>query len=62
MFLENGTDIDFLNQLDVDIINLNLKKIFLKNKGFFSRLLYFKVFFLSFIPLLKYLKIKNQII
>ena len=29
--------IDFLNQLDVDIINLNLKKNlpFLKNKGFF---------------------------
>lgn len=54
--------IDFLNQLDVDIINLNLKKNlpFLKNKGFFfSRLFYFKVFFLSFIPLLKILKNKK---
>ena len=54
--------IDFLNQLDVDIINLNLKKNlpFLKNKGFFfSRLFYFKVFFLSFIPLFKILKNKK---
>ena len=56
---------DFLNEIDVNIINLNLKKTLplVKNKGFiFSRLFYFKVFFFSFIPLLTILKNKNLII
>ena len=53
---------DFLDKIKVNIINLNLKKelpIF-KNRGFiFSRLFYFKVFFLCFIPLFKILKNKK---
>ena len=53
---------DFLDKIKVNIINLNLKKELpiLKNRGFiFSRLFYFKVFFLCFIPLFKILKNKK---
>lgn len=53
---------DLLDEINVNIINLNLNKelpIF-KNRGFiFSRLFYFKVFFLAFIPLFKILKNKK---
>ncbi len=43
----------------INVIDLNISKNipFFKKKGFmFSRLLYFKVFFLSFVPLIKILK------
>ena len=53
---------DFFGKINVNIINLNLKKDlpFFKNKGFiFSRLFYFKVFFMCFFPLLKILKNKK---
>jgi len=54
--------LDSLEEIGVKFINLNIKKDlpFVKKKGFiFSRLFYLKVFFLSFIPLLRILKIKK---
>jgi glycosyltransferase involved in cell wall biosynthesis len=51
-----------LKKLNIEVINFGInKKIpFLKNKGFlFSRILYLKIFLLSFIPLLKILRNKK---
>ena len=51
-----------LKKLNIEIINIGINKNipFLKKKGFlFSRILYFKIFFLSFIPLLKILRSKK---
>ncbi len=53
---------DFLGKINVNIVNLNLKKglPLFKNNGFiFSRIFYFKIFFLCFIPLFKILKNKK---
>ncbi len=51
-----------LKKSNIEVINLGInKKIpFLKKKGFlFSRILYLKIFFLSFVPLLKILRDKK---
>ncbi len=51
--------LDNLKKLGVEVINLGINKEipFFKKKGFFfSRLIYFKIFFLGFFPLLKILK------
>ena len=51
-----------LKKLNIEVINLRInKKIpFLKKKGFlFSRILYLKIFFMSFIPLLGVLRTKK---
>ena len=63
MSLVNGTNTKiFLDEINVNIINLNLNKelpIF-KNRGFiFSRLFYFKVFFWPLSLYLRYLRIKK---
>ena len=59
VFGEWNLYLDLLNKLDVEVINLGIsnKISIINQKGFiFSRLLYFKIFFLSFYPLLKILK------
>jgi glycosyltransferase involved in cell wall biosynthesis len=50
-----------LKKLNVEVINIGIKKKgLLKKKGFiFSRILYLKIFFLSFFPLLKIIKNRN---